>query len=242
MLLPTQQMSQAEIELRLKLQKDFEPYARACLKVRSKNGKILPFNLNSAQKIIHEAAEKQRAETGKVRAIVCKGRQQGCSTYIQGRFYHRVTHSRGQRAFILTHDAEATSNLFDMTQRYHEQCPSLFKPSTGAASANELYFDKLDSGYKVGTAGNKAVGRSSTIQLFHGSEAAYWPHAADHSAGIMQAVPDAPGTEIWIESTSNGVGDWFHKTWMAAVNGENGFIAIFVPWFCSLSIRAKWMI
>ena len=224
-------LTQREIDLRKNLLNNFEPYAKACLKLRSKSGGIIPFELNSAQKLIHAAAEAQLKETGRVRAIVCKGRQQGCSTYIQGRFYWRVTHGRGKRAFILTHDAEATSNLFDMTQRYHENCPPLFKPSTGAASANELFFDKLDSGYKVGTAGNKAVGRSSTIQLFHGSEAAYWPHAAEHSAGILQAVPDASGTEIWLESTSNGVGDFFHKTWQAAVAGDNGFIPIFVPWF-----------
>ena len=30
-------------------------------------------------------------------------------------------------------------------------------PSTGSANAKELYFDKLDSGYTVGTAGSKAA-------------------------------------------------------------------------------------
>ena len=63
------------------------------------------------------------------------------------------------------------------------------RPSTGAANAKELYFDKLDSGYTVGTAGTKATGRSRTIHLFHGSEVAHWPNARDHFAGVMQAVP-----------------------------------------------------
>ena len=33
--------------------------------------------------------------------LALKGRQQGCSTYAEGRLYHRVTHSFGARAFIL---------------------------------------------------------------------------------------------------------------------------------------------
>jgi hypothetical protein len=227
----TPQLSERERTLRIKLRDDYEVYARRCLRIRSKSGNILPFYLNSAQKYIHEKAEAQRTAKGIVRAIVLKGRQQGCSTYIQGRFYWRTTHSRGKRAFILTHEAEATSNLFDMTQRFHDNCPDLVRPHTGAASANELLFDVLDSGYKVGTAGNKSVGRSATIQLFHGSEVAYWPNAEGHAAGILQAVPEVTGTEIWLESTANGVGDFFHKQWTMAMAGESSFIPIFVPWF-----------
>jgi hypothetical protein len=60
--------------------------------------------LNRAQRYIHERLEDQRAKTGKVRALVLKGRQQGCSTYVSGRYYHRVTHSVGTRCFILTHE------------------------------------------------------------------------------------------------------------------------------------------
>ncbi|WP_245440203.1 hypothetical protein [Mesorhizobium sp. Z1-4] len=160
-----------------------------------------------------------------------KGRQQGISTYIGGRFYHRVTHSRGVRCFILTHEQDATDNLFGMVDRYHDNCPAPVKPSTGASNAKELYFDKLDSGYAVGTAGTKAVGRSQTVQLFHGSEVAFWPNASLHFAGVVQAIPDIEGTEIVLESTANGMGGEFHERWQQAERGEGDYIAIFIPWF-----------
>jgi len=163
--------------------------------------------------------------------LILKGRQQGCSTYVGGRFYQRSTHGKGLRTFILTHEDPATQNLFEMVNRYHEHCPSLVKPSTGAANAKELNFDVLDSGYKVGTAGTKGVGRSSTLQLFHGSEVAFWPHAETHAAGVLQAIADAPGTEVILESTANGVGNFFHKKWREAETGQSDFIAVFVPWF-----------
>lgn len=214
-----------------RLKSDFEYYAGNCLKIRTKSGSVVSLKLNTAQQYIHKCVEGQRSLTGRVRAIILKGRQQGCSTYVEGRFYWRVTHTRGVRAFILTHEEDASNNLFELANRYHENCPKEVKPSTSAANAKELHFDKLDSGYKVGTAGNKAVGRSSTVQFFHGSECGFWPNAQQHAAGIIQAIPDELGTEVFIESTANGIGNYFHEQWQAAESGISEYIAIFVPWY-----------
>ncbi len=230
-------MDEKERAIRQRLKDDFEHYAAKCLKIRTKSGKVVSFELNEAQRYIHSKVEEQRAKIGRVRAIILKGRQQGCSTYIEGRFYWRVSHSRGVKAFILTHEEDATNNLFELASRYHENCPPLVKPSTGAANAKELHFDQLDSGYKVGTAGNKAVGRSSTVQLFHGSEVGFWPNAQQHAAGILQAIPDEEGTEVFKESTANGIGNYFHKEWQDAESGKSEYIAIFVPWYWSSEYR-----
>ena len=212
-----------------RLVRDFEYYAPRCLKIKDKSGAVLPLRLNKAQEHIHQKLEEQKKKTGKVRAIILKGRQQGCSTYIGARYYHRASTRPGRRVFILTHEAEATKNLFGIVKRYHEHNP--IRPETGADSANELTFPYLDSEYKVGTAGNKAVGRSSTIQLFHGSEVAYWPNASEHAKGVLQAVPDEPGTEIVLESTANGIGNYYHEQCMLAQAGESEFQLIFTPWF-----------
>lgn len=229
----------AELAIRQRLKDDFLHYAEKVLQIRTKAGDIKPLALNKAQLYIHERLEKQRAETGRVRALILKGRQQGCSTYVEARYYWRVTHRKGVRAFILTHEAESTAALFEMAQRYHEQCNEVVKPSTGASSQKELAFDKLDSAYKVGTAGNKSVGRGTTVQYFHGSEVAFWPHAAEHSKGILQAVPDENETEVILESTANGVGNFYHEQWQAAEAGETDFQAIFVPWYWQDEYRVK---
>ena len=216
---------------RLQLKNDFNFYSRNCLKIRTKDKGLQSFVLNEAQKYIHSKLEQQIKDTGKVRAILLKGRQQGASTYVGGRFIHKTTHNKGVRAFILTHDGESTNALFEMTERYHENLPLFVKPTTSAANAKELHFGVLDSGYKIGTAGNKAVGRGQTIQYFHGSEVAFWLNASEHTKGIMQAVPDADGTEVIWESTANGVGNFFHEQWKLAEKGLSEFIPIFVPWF-----------
>ena len=213
------------------LKDDFEFYARNCLNIRTKTEGLKPFFLNDAQLYIHQQLEKQKKETGKIRAIILKGRQQGASTYVEGRYIHNTTFNRGVRAFILTHDGEATNALFEMTERYYDNLPVHVKPSLGASNAKELHFDLLDSGYKIGTAGNKAVGRGQTIQYFHGSEVAFWTNASEHTKGVLQAVPDADGTEVILESTANGVGNYFHQQWKMAEKGLSEFIPIFVPWF-----------
>lgn len=224
-------MGERERAIRAKLRDDFKHYASRCLSIRAKDGSIVRLELNEAQAYLHGRLEAQREKTGKVRALVLKGRQQGISTYVGGRFYHRVTHNKGLRCFILTHEQDATNNLFGMVDRYHQHCPDVVKPSTGAANAKELFFDKLESGYAVGTAGAKAVGRSQTVQLFHGSEVAFWPNAPTHFAGVVQAIPDLPGTEVILESTANGMGGEFHERWQQAEQGIGDYEAIFIPWY-----------
>lgn len=224
-------LSRQERAIRQKLKDDFGHFSAKCLKIRTKKGDIQPFQLNKAQKYLHERAQKQLKTLGRVRIVILKGRQQGISTYVEGRLYWRTIHTKGVRAFILTHEQGATDNLFEMAQRYHELNNPIIKPHTGASNAKELSFDKLDSGYKVGTAGSKAVGRSATIQYFHGSEVAFWPHAEEHASGVLQAVPKEDGTEVFLESTADGIGNYYHKKVMQALGGDDEYELVFIPWF-----------
>lgn len=218
-------------ESKLETLRELKKFAPKFLIIRTKSGTPKPFALNRAQQYIDLRLDKQREATGKVRAIILKGRQQGCSTYIQARFFHKVITSRGKKAFILTHDKEATKNLFTMANRFYDNLEPGLVPAPDTANAKELYFREFDSGYSVGTAGNKSVGRSQTIQLFHGSEVGFWQFAEDHAKGILQAISSEPGTEVILESTANGIGNYFHQRWIAAMSGKSEYQAIFVPWY-----------
>lgn len=218
----------------MRLRDDFDFFSRNCLKIRNKEGAIVPFRMNRLQRHIHERFEAQLKERGKVRAICVKGRQGGCSTLLEGRFYWKAWGAKkALQVFILTHEQPATENLFGMAQRYHDGMPDGLRPPTKTANAKQLDFADNGAGYAVATAGTRGIGRSATFQLFHGSEVGYWPNAEDHIAGVFQTVGDAPGTEIVLESTANGVGNLFHRLAMAAVRGANDYELIFIPWFWS---------
>ena len=216
----------------------FYLFAKYHLKIKNKSGKTVSLIPNAAQKIVHDALEKQKAETGKVRAIIIKGRQQGVSTYVQARYFWKLVHEGSMRAYILTHLSDSTQALFSMAKRFIENLP-LYYPELGKCNVNELYFNVLnmltdkvaiDSGYRVGTAGSHGVGRGETLQLFHGSEVAYWPNPEEHVTGILQAVPNEEGTEVILESTANGTGNLFHTMCLDALASEGGFELIFIPW------------
>lgn len=219
-------------------------YARDLLRIRDKGGRIIPLRYSTSQMFVHQKLEEQRRRLGRVRGIIVKGRQQQISTYVTSRHFKRIATEFGKRAYILTHEQKATDNLFEMVDRYYQGLKDTpFQPHAGAASAKELFFDKLDSGYMIGTAGTKGTGRSGTVQFFHGSEVAYWANAKDHMAGVGQAVPNEDDTEVILESTGNGIGNLFHHKWQVAVAGEkddgddSDYIPIFVPWFWQLEYR-----
>ena len=218
--------TERERALRIKLRDDFGFYAPRALAVLGKPNErgvreLVPFRFNEAQQIIHARIEEQRARTGMVRALILKGRQQGASTYVEGRNYWRTTQRRGQRTMILTHVQDATDNLFAMVDRYHVNAPPFVRPQVGASNAKELVFPALDSRFQVSTAGARGVGRSATLTNFHGSEVAFWPNAADHLSGALQAVPYAAGTEVILESTAQGIGNTFHQQWVQAEGGAS---------------------
>lgn len=221
------------VAVRKRLLSEFPFYASSALSIRTKAGEIAPLKLNPAQQILDEAVTKQLKSEGKIRIIILKARQQGLSTYTGGYLYYSVSQQKARKALVITHHADSTRALFDMTKRYHEHCPPILKPHTKYSSRRELSFDVLDSSYVVATAGGDSVGRGETLTHVHASELAFWPksNAQDIWNGLTQAVPNTAGTAIFIESTANGVTGTYYDLWKGAVEGTNGYVPVFIPWY-----------
>jgi len=210
---------------------DLETFSQNFFKITDKRGQLVPFLFNRAQKYVHERVEEQRNRLGYVRVNILKGRQQGISTYISARFFHRVLTKKGTQAFILTHMSDATRSLFAMTKRYNSNLPPGLAPIADKDNENQLLFNKLGSGYRVGTAGSKEIGRSMTNQLMHLSEYAFYDNAAEIKRGIEQTVADVEGTEKIKESTANGISNAFYLDWQDAIESNSDYENIFIPWY-----------
>ena len=191
------------------------------LKIRPKAGALTPFLFNAAQKELHKRLEAQKVKTGKVRAIVLKARQMGISTYVAARYFRQTIASPGLRTAIIGHERAASRNLFGLVKRFYDHLPDDEKPSLGASNQEELIFSSIDSGYLVSVATLEGSGRSSTAQLLHASEAAFWASLQEQLAALVQTIPDIDGTEIIIETTGNQFGDEFHQLWRRAEAGES---------------------
>lgn len=232
------ELSTARLQTFTRLKTDLPYYARHCLKIRDKSGKLIPFILNRAQTYVHARLEEQRKRTGRVRAVICKGRQQGCSTYISARFFHRATLKTGTNVFILAHISDSTRHLFKMVGAFYDNAPEPMKPAVKVSNQRNLEFEGIGSEYSIGTAGSADIGRSMTLQLFHGSECAFWPNTDELMGGVLQGVADLPDTEVIFESTANGMGNLFHSLAMAGLKPGSDFITIFVPWFWQNEYRS----
>ena len=151
----------------------------------------------------------------------------GLSTVIGAWLYWRTSQVKAQKSFVVAHKAESTGSLFEMTKRFHDLCPRILQPSTKYSGRKELAFDALQSSYMVATAGGDGIGRAETLTSVHASEVAFWPSgsAKDNWNGLTKAVPNRPGTAIFVESTANGVTGVFYGLWKGAVSGGKRFSA-----------------
>ena len=105
------------------------------------------------------------------------------------------------------------------------------KPTEKFNNRKQLLFEKINSSWAVDTA-TKDVGRSRTINFFHGSECAFWK---DGIAPIQAALGEA-FTKNCIkiyESTANGYND-YQKMWDSGAH-----INCFFEWWKTSEYRLK---
>ena len=227
-----------------RLKNDFAWYAPMMLKIRTKTGKLIPFELNTMQRKIDLTIEQLRSQGKPVRLIILKYRQGGASTYTEGRIFHATSMSKLTNSEIVAHEESASTNLFNMSKMFYDELPSSMQPMRKTSNAKEIVFANpstddrarqdnpgLRSRIKISTANNPDAGRSSTIHNLHASEVAFWANAERTMLSLMQSVPNTPNTMVILESTANGLGDYFYEQWERAKAGESDFVALFFAWF-----------
>lgn len=227
--------------IRQRLFEDFTFYAKHCIKIRTKQGTIVPLVLNRVQTRFAKNIVAQMTTTGRVRMVILKARQQGLSTVVSAWQYWWLSQRSAQKGLVMAHEADSTTTLFDMYKRIHDNAPTLVRPSTKYSSRTELVFDKLDTGLRVATAGGRGVARGETLTVAHLSEVAFWPvaFAATNFNGLIQAVPEENGTAVFVESTANGMTGKFRELWVGATAGENGYEPFFSAWFESTEYQEQ---
>jgi len=87
--------------------------------------------------------------------------------------------------------------------------------------------------FYIGTAGTKVGGRGGSARNIHFSEAAFYQDtelitAQEIIVGTTQQVPQGHGM-VFIESTANGEGNFYHAEWERSQPGGNG--SVYIPRF-----------
>ena len=201
------------------------------LLVRSREGWTAPLRPNAMQREF----ERRRG----VRNIVLKARQLGMTTWAAGRFFLKTITRPGTLTLEVAHTQEAAEEIFRIVHRFVDWLPDQLRAGalrTKRANTRQIVFAKMDSEYRVVTAGDRNAGRGLTVQNLHCSELARWPgDAAETLAGLRAAL--APEAEVILESTPQGVGGCFYDEWQKA--GETGTERHFFPWWMEPRYRAE---
>ena len=205
--------------------------------VVDKNQKTMPFFLNEVQHEFIDTLNKAKEDyeagiINDISLLVLKGRQQGFTTLVTAYQLSCSILNRNFQGFTLADKSDNSEAIFQNKAKFpYAQLPEVLKPTEKFNNRRQLLFEKINSSWAVDTA-TKNVGRSRTVNFFHGSECAFW---ADGIAPVQGALGEA-FTKNCIkiyESTANGYND-YQKMWDSGVH-----INCFYEWWKTNEYRIR---
>lgn len=222
---------------------DYEWYARMCQTIQDKvTLKEIPFVLNYPQRKYLKELEELRTEGQPIDIILLKARQWGGSTltqlYMQ---WLQVVVTPGVNSVICGH-VEAQSRIVSgMLRRTVKSTPTWVlgysledKPYMGSTSTREI--KPIGSRFTIGSAQRPDKVRSENVAMAHLTEVGLWKATPmnkpeDLVQSIFGTCLSGKNTMKVLESTAKGVGNFFHRTWIDAVEGRNNFHPVFIAWY-----------
>lgn len=196
--------------------------------VVTKEKKTVPFFFNEAQTLF--IAELRERGTAKP-FLILKGRQEGFTTLITALQLAFCITRKNFSGFTIADDAEKTMAIFnDKARSVFERLDPCLKPSQKFNSKRELFFDKLNSSWRIAVAkGN--VARSMTLNFVHLSEAAFYQcDLSEIQAGLGEALVE--GAFVIYETTANGFNQ-FRELWK-----HGSCVNLFYPWWLTSEYRS----
>lgn len=236
---------------RIRIKYDFPFWAATLVYIKRKGGgKDVLFRLNRPQRRLVDRLEKMRKAGKPIRLIILKARQWGGSTCTQLYMaWLQLVHEVGLNSLIIAHQTSASDKIkamFDKmiraypVQMLHEIGDTYSeneKKMIGVGKSGSIYrVPQRNCDINIGTAESTESSRSGDYNLVHLSEVGLWKATEKSSPedivrSATTGVLYLPNTMIVYESTPNGVGNFFHKEYLAAKNSESQYEAMFVSHF-----------
>lgn len=237
--------------IRIRMKHDFPFWAAMFAYIKRKGGgSDVLFRLNRPQRKLITRLERMRKAGKPIRLILLKARQWGGSTAIQIYMaWLQLVHEVGLNSLIIAHQGTGSDEIKDMFDRMVKSYPTkMLHEITDTYSANEpkmvgvgksgniFRVPQRNCKIKIGTAERPNSCRGGDYNLVHLSEVGLWKETEgkkpeDIVRSACSGILLKPLTMIVYESTPNGVGNFFHKEYLAAKKELSQFEAMFVAWF-----------
>ena len=168
--------------------------------------------------------------------VVLKSRQTGISTLCAGFSLWKMIFNTDFNVLVIATKQEVAKNLVTKVRVMHELLPSWLKG--GSMEDNKLSL-RLQNGSQIkAIASSPDAGRSEALSLLIFDEAAFIDDI-DEIWVSAQSTLSTGGACIAL-STPNGVGNWFHQTWLGAEESTNPFNTIRLHWTVHPERDQKW--
>ena len=181
-----------------------------------KTKSTVPFSLNEVQqdflqKLNESIKKHNEGKLLHLKFLVLKGRQQGFTSVITAYQLANTLIKRNFTGFTLADTADNVRTIFQDKAKYiYNQLPEVLKPTEKYNSKTELFFENLNSSWRINVA-TEEVGRSRTVNFFHGSEAAFWKCLISNIQSSLGEALTKDSIQI-LESTANGFNE-FKDLW-----------------------------
>lgn len=243
----TNSLTDADSFNRLRTRHDFEYWCAACCHIRDKStGRIINFILNPPQRYVATLFEKDRIEGLPIRFIMLKARQWGGSTLVQMYMaWIQCTQRHNWNSLICAHFKDTSYTIrgmySDMLSSYpshlwlgDDESTPAFRPFERSVNVREI--SGRGCRVTVGSSENHEAVRGADYAMAHLSEVAFWANTTRHTPqqlirAVCGSININPLTLVVMESTANGVGNYFHDEWLRACAGKSDKKPVFIPWY-----------
>ncbi len=230
---------------KLRCQYDFEFWCARCVKIKDKlSGADGAFILNAPQRRVAAMLEADRKAGKPLRIIMLKARQWGGSTLVQMYMaWIQSYHRRNWNSLICAHVKDTAATIRGMYTKLLGNYPEELwdgdeSPSFRSFERSLNVREISGRGCRVtlGSSENQEAVRGADYAMAHLSEVAFWNDTTHKSPdkfirAICGAIAMVPLSLIVMESTANGIGNYFHREWCRSKEGKSDKRAVMVPWY-----------
>jgi hypothetical protein len=159
--------------------------------------------------------------------VILKARQLGISTTVAAYVCWLMLFHRDKNVLIVATKLQTATNLVKKIKAIHKNLPPWLKIAKISVD-NRTSFE-LSNGSQVKASSTSGdAGRSEALSLLVVDEAAFVEGMDELWAGLYPTL--STGGRCIALSTPNGVGNWFHRTYVESVEKKNNFHNMVLPW------------
>jgi hypothetical protein len=224
---------------------DFNYWSSRYAKIAAKGSRLIGFEPRAGQRIFLDICGEMEEKGVAIMVQALKARQLGISTVSELIVAHRVQFYSHTNAVIASSDPDKSKRMSQMIELCWENMPWWLMPCEDYKvktnkdikyQAGQLIeFPNIRSAVSIQW-GNQTTGiaRGTTPTVVHLSELADFEHPEELvEASLMPAFHDDPFHFMILESTANGVDNWWAKRWNRSKSWprRSRFRPMFLPWY-----------